>query len=438
MRCTLTILLLLMVCSACKSPGAPCETTADCISTEICVEDGCHPVCDEVTPCEDGLSCQHGVCLPGLAPVDAGATDAASPDSGAGADGSAADAGGFDTSADDAATPDHALPDTALPDVAVPDTALPDSAQADTGQPDAALPDSAQPDAVQPDTALPDTGQPDAALPDTSLPDVSQPDSSIPDAAQPDTADAGPERLTDDLILLYTFREGSGATVQDVSGVGGPVDLTIEDLAQVDWQVDGLHVDASSPTLIHSGSAPTKLYNACMSNDALTVEAWITADALVFTGPARVVTVSATPMLRNFTMGQGGTGGQGRWNLRLRTDDVGTTTNGMPQMETPDDSTSTSLTHLVFTHSAASGLVHGYLDGVEQVLCDQDGPDCGSDFVSPGAYSNWDTSHELGLGWELSEEGQPRAWSGTYHLVAVYCRQLSAVEVLQNYQAGPP
>jgi hypothetical protein len=35
--------------------------------------------------------------------------------------------------------------------------------------------------------------------------------------------------------VLYTFREGSGTTVHDVSGVGAPLDLEISDGSAVSW-----------------------------------------------------------------------------------------------------------------------------------------------------------------------------------------------------------
>ncbi len=39
----------------------------------------------------------------------------------------------------------------------------------------------------------------------------------------------GTGRITDGLVVLYTFEGGSGTTVTDVSGVGTPLNLTISD-----------------------------------------------------------------------------------------------------------------------------------------------------------------------------------------------------------------
>ncbi len=42
-------------------------------------------------------------------------------------------------------------------------------------------------------------------------------------------------RITDSLLALYTFDEGSGSTVQDTSGVGAPLNLNIPDPSRVTW-----------------------------------------------------------------------------------------------------------------------------------------------------------------------------------------------------------
>jgi hypothetical protein len=48
--------------------------------------------------------------------------------------------------------------------------------------------------------------------------------------------------------------------------------------------------------------------------------------------------------------------------------------------------------------------------------------------------TNWDAGYRLSLANEVTEN---RPWLGEFHLVAVYDWALSAVEVSENYNAGP-
>ena len=62
------------------------------------------------------------------------------------------------------------------------------------------------------------------------------------------------ERVTEGLVVLYTFIEGTGATAHDVSGVGATLDLGIGDVGKTNWiECGGLSVNDS--TLISSSAA---------------------------------------------------------------------------------------------------------------------------------------------------------------------------------------
>lgn len=47
------------------------------------------------------------------------------------------------------------------------------------------------------------------------------------------------DRATANLVALYTFQEGSGNIVQDVSGVGTPLNLTIGTPNNTTWLAGG-------------------------------------------------------------------------------------------------------------------------------------------------------------------------------------------------------
>jgi len=242
--------------------------------------------------------------------------------------------------------------------------------------------------------------------------------SAISDAATL-TVNGEGTRVTAGQQVLYTFEEGGGTVVNDVSGVGLPLDLSVGNEAAVSWVPGGLVVNAS--TVIASAGAATKVIDTCRATDELTIEAWIKPANATPDGPARIVTLSADLFQRNFTLGQGLWGGQpsDRYDVRLRTTE--TDSNGVPSLTTPAGSLTTELSHVVYTRDS-SGVARIYIDGVERVS-----GTVGGDF-------NWDESYRLALANELTGD---RPWLGEFHLVAIYNRALSQAEVNQNFVAGP-
>jgi hypothetical protein len=103
------------------------------------------------------------------------------------------------------------------------------------------------------------------------------------------------------LVVLYTFEEGTGTAVHDVSGVGDPLDLTIADPGGTAWISGGLSVNAS--TILSHAAAPAKLVEMCTASNAITIEAWIKPgdNSAATNFPLRIVTFSFDPTNRNFT-----------------------------------------------------------------------------------------------------------------------------------------
>ncbi|MEH6466765.1 MAG: PQQ-dependent sugar dehydrogenase [Porticoccus sp.] len=228
--------------------------------------------------------------------------------------------------------------------------------------------------------------------------------------------DTGPtaERVIDGLQVLYTFDTGSGSTVNDVSGVGAPLDLTIASPTAVTWGAGTLTVNSS--TVLSSTGAATKVSNAVQASNAITVEAWVAPANTTQTGPARLVSIPESNSRRNLTLGQ--TANQ--WIMAFRTSTTGT--NGLnPHTGTPEGSATTALTHIVYTREA-SGLAHFYVNN-ELVA---------TETVS-GDSSNWNSGYSLLLGNEAAEN---KPWLGLFDLVAIYDRALSEAEVEQNFAAA--
>ncbi|MBW3543078.1 MAG: DUF1592 domain-containing protein, partial [Planctomycetes bacterium] len=222
------------------------------------------------------------------------------------------------------------------------------------------------------------------------------------------------DRVAQGLLALYTFEEGRGDVVRDVSGAGDALDLKIENAAAVRWSEQGLAVNSS--TLIAADRPPKKLIDAVKKSGGVTIEAWVTPANAKQVGPARIATLSTSVLARNFTLGQDGD----KFDVRFRT--TKTDASGLPSLSSPSGSVQTRPCHVVYTRDR-SGKATLYIDGAERATRNV-----------AGDVSNWDEGFRFALANEMSKD---RTWLGTLHLVALYDRPLSAQEVRRNHDAGP-
>ncbi|MFT5247203.1 MAG: hypothetical protein ACI943_001952, partial [Gammaproteobacteria bacterium] len=224
------------------------------------------------------------------------------------------------------------------------------------------------------------------------------------------------QRITDALVSLYTFHEGAGSTVHDMSGFQAAEDLTIEDVSRVSWLAGGgLSVDGN--TIIKTSSPAFKQFNALSPSLEMSFEFWVTQEEDNQTGPARIMTMSANTNERNYTIGQENYD----YIARLRTSNAGGDDNGAPDSDS-DINIDEDLQHFVYTIDG-SGNESWYLNGV---LVETDS--------RSGDFTNWNNGYYFALANEMTMD---RPWFGDFHLVAVYCQELDQNEVLQNYNEGP-
>jgi len=223
-----------------------------------------------------------------------------------------------------------------------------------------------------------------------------------------------PSRVISGLQALYTFEEGIGTMVLDVSGVEPLLHLTVRDEAAVDW-IPGGGLSITSSTIISSAVTATKIIDACRGSGEISIEAWI-RPANTTQGPespARIVTLSGSAGARDFTLGQQAAA----YDVRLRT--TATDENGIPSLTA--GTVTTELSHVVYTRDRF-GVARLYVNTVE----------VGSRYIG-GDFSNWNEGFYFGLANEFG--GDERLWLGEYHLVAIYNRALSQDEVIRNFEA---
>ena len=224
-------------------------------------------------------------------------------------------------------------------------------------------------------------------------------------------------RVTDGLVALYDFSDGSGTVVSDVSGVGTALDLSIPDATAVQWLAGSNGIEVVSGTgRVEAADAPWKILNSVGSTGQITIEAWVTPTDLLQAGPARVVTISAGPSqsVLNMHLGQNATGG----TFRLHT-----TENRFNELAVPAVfADATQPRHVVGSYDGAT--MRFYVDGALQT----------TSRPQIGDFTTWDVTYPLVIGNEASYD---RPFLGNIYLVAFYDHPLDAGQVLANFQAGP-
>lgn len=231
----------------------------------------------------------------------------------------------------------------------------------------------------------------------------------------------GQNRVARELVVLYDFTEQSGLVIKDKAYGSQSLDLTIADATAVAWIKPGLRV--KSATLAKAALDRTKLAANRFFSNGITIEVWIKPLNNTQSGPARIVTFSQDSGNRNFTLGQDAD----RYRMRFRTSENPGNGNN-PATITPADyiDSPPKLQHVVYTRDA-SGTAKFYVDNMHV-----------STEAIPGDGSNWDNSYDFGLFNETNYPTDTRTWLGDIFLVAIYATTLTAAEITQNFNMGPP
>ncbi len=227
---------------------------------------------------------------------------------------------------------------------------------------------------------------------------------------------AGGNRYEDDVIALYEFREGTGSTISDLSGVSPELPLTIS--GDVDW-VGGYGIQINNGKAQGSTTESKKLHDRLKFSGEYSIEAWVVPANVVQEGPARIVSYSASASARNFTLGQS------MYNYDFLHRSSTTDGNGEPALSTAgaDEDLQASLQHVVVTYDPVNGR-RIYVNGV---FTDD------MDNTAPGNLNDWDDTFALVLGNEISNN---RLWQGIIRLVAIHERALTPAQIQQNFDAG--
>lgn len=219
-------------------------------------------------------------------------------------------------------------------------------------------------------------------------------------------------------LVLYNLMGVQGDTVANSAAGEPPLPLDLQLVTPVQRKPDGLWLTGTTP-ILRTPEAATALSEAlsggvelqALQVHELTVEAVVTPANAEQEGPARIVTLSADPHLRNFTLGQY----RDMYIFRLRT--TQSDENGTPEIQSRPGVVQPRAQHVVATF--ADGMVRLYVDG-----------DLVGEAARPGNFANWDLDFPLALGNEITGD---RPWQGGLHLAAIYATAMTPEQVQARY-----
>ncbi|MEL6890677.1 MAG: LamG-like jellyroll fold domain-containing protein, partial [Actinomycetota bacterium] len=234
-------------------------------------------------------------------------------------------------------------------------------------------------------------------------------------AQQTYTITEPPERVDEDLQVIYRFDDDSGTTVADTALVGDPLDLVIESGSDVTWLPDVDALRLNGPSIIRTPLGANRVNTSIEASQAFTVEAWIDPATLDLGGGTLFNLGTENPGEQNLALTQNG-----------RTIDIDLRTSNTNGDGSPGRNTGSvmppQLHHVVYVRG---------LDNVSKVYID--GLLAWESFQG-GSLFAWAAGFGLAVG--NSVEGV-NPWQGDLYLLAVYDDALDVAEINTNYRSGP-
>lgn len=235
--------------------------------------------------------------------------------------------------------------------------------------------------------------------------------------------DGGSARDNSGVIAMYEFKEGSGDTAHDTSGVSPAMDLTIDE-NRMTW-LGNYGLESDHGMAMADPIASRKIFDriAAFSGGTgqYTVELWIQTADIDQAGPARIVSYADRSDERNFSVGQT----QYTVDYRNRGVDPSIDEDGRPALITDelDRDLVEALQHVVVTYDPIRGR-QVYVNAVHT-----DDPDP----TPPALLWNWDRGADFAIGAEVNNSNR---WEGQFRHVAVFDRAINIPQIEQNHAAG--
>ena len=224
-------------------------------------------------------------------------------------------------------------------------------------------------------------------------------------------------RFESELIAKWEFREGSGTTTADTSGVQPEIPLSLS--GNYDW-LGGWGIRFINGKAQGGVSGSSKLHALITGTGEYSIEAWV-APNNVSQEEAWIMGYAGGPDSRNLLLSQT------LYNYEFFNRSTVTEGNnaGSPALSTDDDDelAQATLQHVVLTYDPIEGRKI-YVNGEYSDVPDQAGG---------GLLNNWSEVFALVLG---NATGSTNPWAGVMRMVAVHNSALTAEQVVQNFDVG--
>lgn len=285
-------------------------------------------------------------------------------------------------------------------------------------------------------------------------------------------------------VALYEFLETSGNIVRDTSMIGTPLDLTISDASSSAIERAPGMLRLKSRNLIQSAGPATKIINACQASGELTIEAWIQDSEPVqklvgeypsgTAQPNRIISLNTDIKRNNFYVGQfyddaeflySAINTSGNEAASADFTRAGGSLNNpiissvnqliIPALEVNDPPV-VPMQKIIVTLSKNSETARLYLTDRDGNISEAAKAATGFGAANGrGYFSNWYTNAKLSLGnvsstlAEVSSapaafttctgdiantnpscRANSRYWKGRLHLIAIYCKALTPLEIV--------
>lgn len=223
-------------------------------------------------------------------------------------------------------------------------------------------------------------------------------------------------RYEANVVGLYEFKTGTGATAFDTSGVEPSAHLTLS--GNVEW-VGGWGLQFAGGKAQATTLSSKKYHDRIKSTGEYSIEAWVIPANVTQDGPARIISYSGGTEASNFTLGQT----LYNYDFLMRHSNTGA--DGNPALSTADadERLQAALQHVVVTYDPVRGR-RIYVNG--EYTEDADNTEVGN-------LNDWDDTFAFVIGNEVSGD---RPWSGIVKLVAVHDRALNQEQIAQNFSVG--